>query len=156
MDIESIHNSKSNGGTYGRRKDIERPKFKSSLVPQLNMVNDPTECIYILKRLNDVITTLCIIGDDYYTHYIWNISSDADSKLKEAGFTEDYFYEVEKKLTELRSLLVGDNLDMDWLVNKLYDELLAYESYWQEFHESTVNELRRENEKLKKQIKEKS
>ena len=128
------------------------PSEKMSRVIGLNEVNEPLECLAVLKRLNEAISTLCRLQDtDYYLHHIWNSGTWLDEKLKENGFTEEWFSEIEDKLTTLRALLMGDALDYNDLYDELYNNVLAYEAYWHEWYESALNDA---NQKLAKARKE--
>lgn len=104
-------------------------------------VNDNLECVLLLGRLNEAISTMCALQDDHYTDWIWNASTYQKEALEKAGLTEDLFEMVERKLTELRAILMGENLNYDELYQNLYLSALGHEVYWKEFYEDRVREL---------------
>lgn len=127
-----------------------RRKYAVSAIPE---ANKPLECVLLLGRLNEAISLLLCLQDEYYTDYIWNASSLHDEQLKSAGLTEDFFSEVEDKLRTLRSILIGDSLDFDELYRRLYDEALGYEVYQREFYENLARDLQRKLDRIETQKK---
>ena len=109
MNKEDLHDIASKGKT-----DVIRlkPNSKMAQFKYMSDVNEPLECIEMLRKLNLVITTLCELSDcNYYLDYIWNGGTWLREKLEKNGFTEDYFTEIEDQLSLLRTLLFGDALD---------------------------------------------
>lgn len=145
--------------THKARFDLDKAERTHKMPDGRNMhfsglpcVNSPLECVAMLKRLNEAITTLYQLSDDqYYIKNIWNASTVLDGRLAEQGFNEDWFMSVAKKLELLRALLYGDNADWDIVYNNLYNDLLAHEAYWSNFYEERVRDLERENRKLKEE-----
>lgn len=127
-----------------------RRKYAVSAIPE---ANKPLECVLLLGRLNEAISLLLCLQDEYYTDYIWNTSPLCDEQLKSAGLTEDFFSEVEDKLRTLRSILMGDSLDFEKLYRQLYDEALGYEVYQREFYEKLARDLQRKIDRIEKQEK---
>ena len=123
---------------------------KYSVSSELQMVNNPTECVLLLGRLNEAISTLSALQDDYYTDYIWNSGARQTELLKQNGFTEEWFCEVEDKLSLLRSILMGENYNWNEAYDQLYKVALGHEVYWKEFYEERVRKLEYELKKKEK------
>ena len=120
---------------------------KYSVFSELQMTNGPTECVLLLGRLNEAISTMLALQDDYYTDYIWNAGTRQTELLKQNGFTEEWFSEVEDKLSLLRTILMGENYDWDEAYYQLYKVALGHEVYWKEFYEERVRTLEHELKK---------
>ena len=59
MDIEKMEKASWDG-------NCERKKDNYKQIPLLGEVNEPAECVVLLKRLNQMISTLWKLSDDYY------------------------------------------------------------------------------------------
>ena len=130
------------------KRDARR---KYSWMSELPLVNDPLECVLLLGRLNEAISTLLALQDDYYTDYIWNSNSEQKKQLEQNGFTEEWFNEVENKLSLLRTILMGNNYDWDEAYDNMYKVALGHEVYWKEFYEERTRELEAKLRKAEKQ-----
>ena len=130
------------------KRDARR---KYSWMSELPLVNDPLECVLLLGRLNEAISTLSALQDDYYTDYIWNSNSEQKKQLEQNGFTEEWFSEVENKLSLLRTILMGNNYDWDEAYDNMYKVVLGHEVYWKEFYEERTRELEAKLRKAEKQ-----
>ena len=129
------------------KRDARR---KYSWMSELPLVNDPLECVLLLGRLNEAISTLLALQDDYYTDYIWNSNSEQKKQLEQNGFTEEWFSEVENKLSLLRTILMGNNYDWDEAYDNMYKVALGHEVYWKEFYEARTKELEAKLRKAEK------
>lgn len=137
-----------------RKRERKKPDHSYTWFRQLGDVNEPLECIMMLKELNDTIDLLYKLWDaNYYLDFIWNSGASQDKELKENGFTEEYFQEVTAKFEMLRTILFGHALDWERLYEQMYDSLLEYEVYYRKFEEENAKRLRNENSRLQKQIK---
>ena len=135
-----------------RKRD--KPNSKYGWFSGLPEVNEPVECVMVLKKLNQAIDLMYELSDSaYYLDHIWNASTMQKDDLKEIGADEDYFDGVANKLEQLRCILFGRNLNFKELYNQLYGDLLCHEVYWHEFYEDWAMKLQRENDKLKKENK---
>ena len=114
---------------------------KHSHCSELPLVNEPLECVLILGRLNEAISTMLALQDDYYTNYIWNSNTEQQELLKENSLTEEWFSRVESKLTLLRSILMGENYNWDEAYAAMYRNALGEQVYWKEFYEERTKEL---------------
>ena len=130
------------------KRDARR---KYSWMSELPSVDDPLECVLLLGRLNEAISTLSALQDDYYTDYIWNSNSEQKKQLEQNGFTEEWFSEVENKLSLLRTILMGNNYDWDEAYDNMYKVALGHEVYWKEFYEERTRELEAKLRKAEKQ-----
>lgn len=133
----------------GKAKMDARRKY--SWMSELPLVNNPLECVLLLGRLNEAISTLCALQDDYYTDYIWNSNSAQKEQLEKNGFNENWFSEVEDKLSLLRSILMGNNYDWGDAYDAMYKVALGHEVYWKEFYETRTKELEAKLRKAEKQ-----
>ena len=130
------------------KRDARR---KYSLISELPLVNEPLECVLLLGRLNEAISTLLALQDDYYADYIWNSNSWQKKQLEQNGFTEEWFSDVENKLSLLRTILMGNNYDWDEAYDNMYKVALGHEVYWKEFYEERTRELEAKLRKAEKQ-----
>ena len=152
MNKEDLHDIAQKGKMDAIRL---KPNSKMMYFKHMSDVNEPLECIEMLRRLNLVITTLSELSDyNYYLDHIWNAGTFIRENLTKNGFTEDYFMEVEDKLRLLRALLFGDALDFEELYKDLYDKLLYHEAYWNAYNDDWNQKLHNENQRLKKKISE--
>ena len=133
-----------------KRKAQRDARRKYSFMDELPNVNENLECVLLLGRLNEAIELLSELQDPYYTEYIWNSGTDQGDALKKAGLDEDYFYETELKLAQLRMILVGSNVNYDGLYRSMYDSILGHEVYWKEFFEERTKKLEAELERLRR------
>ena len=92
--------------------------YKPLHMRNFNNVNEPYECVMLLDRLNLVITTLYQLSDTgYHLDYIFNSRTTVMEQLKEKGIDESYFTGVAEKLEYLRSIVYGDCIDWQGLVD---------------------------------------
>ena len=152
MNKEDLHDIAQKGKMDAIRL---KPNSKMAQFKYMSDVNEPLECIEMLRKLNLAITTLSELSDcNYYLEHIWNGGTFLRENLEKNGFTEDYFMEVEDKLRLLRALLFGDSLDFEELYKDLYDKLLYHEAYWNAYNDDWNQKLHNENQRLKKKISE--
>lgn len=130
------------------KRDARR---KYSWMSEMPLVNEPVECVLLLGRLNEAISTLLVLQDDYYTDYIWNSNSEQKKQLEQNGFTEGWFSDVENKLSLLRTILMGNNYDWNEAYDNMYKVALGHEVYWKEFYEERTRELEAKLKKAEKQ-----
>lgn len=138
------------------RRDALRMKQRHeySTCKYLAEVNDPTECVILLKKINDAVHTLYTLSDtDYYLDNIWNAGTDTTKQLADVGITEEWLMETAEKLEQIRTILFGTSLDFDELYKTLYDDLLCYEAYWNRWHEEAWKKEFRLREKAEKEAK---
>lgn len=120
------------------RRDARR---KYSFMSELPLVNDPLECVMLLGRLNEAINTFSALQDEYYTDYIWNSDKAQKEQLEKSGFSEDWFSEVEDKLSLLRGILMGNNYNWSEAYDNMYRVALGNEVYWKEFYKERAEKL---------------
>jgi hypothetical protein len=142
MDIEKMEQASWDG-------NCKRKKDNYKQIPLLGEVNEPAECVVLLKRLNQMISTLWKLSDDYYRSYIFNNSTVIDEELEKNGFDDDYFEELAYRMEKLRGILYRDALDYDTLYQAMQDEVMVYEAYWHSHFRQRTEELEYENKKLK-------
>jgi len=91
--------------------------YKPLHLGNFNNVNEPFECVMLLDKLNLAIDTFYKLSDArYYTDYIFNQSTIVLDALKDNGLTEEFFTETAYKMERLRSLLFGEHIDWQGLV----------------------------------------
>lgn len=120
----------------------------------LGEVNDPYECVKLIKGLNQAIDLMwCLSDSAHYLDYIWNAGTDQDEHLKDAGITEEWIDETACKLETLRMILVGCNLNYAETVNRAMEEVAdaLYES--NQRLEEWNRRLDYDNRKLKEEKK---
>lgn len=142
MDIKKTEQAKSDGQFGKRKENYEKMTYLAN-------VNEPTECVMLLKRLNQMIDTLYKLSDDYYRDYIFNQSTTILNELEKNGFNEDYFMNLAYRMEKLRGILYREALDYDALYQAMQDEVMAYEAYWHSHFRQRTEELEYENKKLK-------
>ena len=72
-------------------------------------VNEPFEVADLLQRLNETISTFCMLSDtNYYLDYIFNAGTAINEGVEKLGITEEWLSDIAEKLKALRSLLYGD------------------------------------------------
>lgn len=142
MDIEKMEKASWDG-------NCERKKDNYKQIPLLGEVNEPAECVVLLKRLNQMIDTLWKLSDDYYTSYIFGHSTVIDEELEKNGFDEDYFMKLAHRMEKLRGILYREAFDYDNLCQLMQDEVMANEVYWHNHYKKRTEELRDEIKKLK-------
>lgn len=142
MNIEKMEQASWDG-------DCKRKKDKYKQIPLLGEVNEPAECVVLLKRLNQMIDTLWKLSDDYYTSYIFGHSTVIDEELEKNGFDEDYFEKLAIIMEKLRGILYREAFDYDNLCQLMQDEVMANEVYWHNHYKKRTEELRDEIKKLK-------
>ena len=142
MDIKKTEQAKSDGKFGKRKENYEKMTYLAN-------VNEPTECVMLLKKLNQMIDTLYELSDDYYRDYIFNQSTIILNELEKNGFNEDYFMHLADRMEKLRGILYRDALDYDTLYQAMQDEVIIYEAYWHSHFRQRAKELEYENKKLK-------
>ena len=125
-----------------------------SFMSELQMANEPLQCVLLLGRLNEAIETLSCLQDDYYTDYIWNAGNKQREILEKNGFNEEWFGEIEDKMILLRTLLMGEAYNWEEAYESMYKVALGHEVYWRTFYEERVKKLEYELEKAKKKVTE--
>jgi hypothetical protein len=83
------------------------------------LVNEPYECVMLLERMNNLISTLSQLTDEgYYMDYIFNRGTLTEELLKDIGITEEYISNTLDKFEKLRIALFGDCIDWEGLVQQ--------------------------------------
>ena len=86
MNKEDLHDIAQKGKMDAIRL---KPNSKMMQFKYMSDVNEPLECIEMLRRLNIVITTLSELSDyNYYLDYIWSAGTFLRENLEKNGFTE--------------------------------------------------------------------
>lgn len=104
-----------------------RNKSTRIMPHNLEITNEPYECIMLLDSINKAIRAMSLLGDESYVSYIFNQGTTVEAQLKELGITSDCFDEMQTKLETMRSLMYGDNLDWDGLVQYELRNVAAHE-----------------------------
>lgn len=125
-------------------------KDKRIYMNNFMMVNDPYECVVLLKEINNLIDTLSKLTDsEYYLKNIFNSSTTMDEHLKEIGIDEDYLMETLDKFEKLRAAVFGDNIDWHGLVEYELRFIAAREREENKQNEKIIRKLEYELRKLK-------
>ena len=144
MNIEKMEQASWDG-------NCKRKKDNYKQIPLLGEVNEPAECVVLMKRLNQMISTLWKLSDDYYRSYIFNNSTVIDEELEKNGFDDDYFEELAYRMEKLRGILFREAFDYDNLCQLMQDEVMANEVYWHNFYKGRSEKLKDEIKKLQKE-----
>lgn len=150
MDIEKAAANGEKGKTDARRKREPAYQFRCDL---LDEVNEPLECVALLKLLNDTIDNIWTLTDaGYYLDHIWNANADTSEKLKNAGFDDDYFINLAYRFENLREILIGGSIDYKQLFAEMYDDMLNCEAYYHRYYDELFDSVVRQRDKLQNEV----
>ena len=102
-------------------KKITEKSFITGSAPGMQIfdqfrVNEPFECVELLRKLNQAINLFYELEDEsYYMDYIFNAGTYSTDDLRKFGITKDWCTETARKLEQIRNTLYGDNVDWDEL-----------------------------------------